>query len=261
MTSDAAPPPVVVDEGDEPSTKRSSFWRELPILVIIALALAFILKTFLIQAFFIPSGSMENTLQIGDRVMVNKLAYTFGDIQRGDIVVFNGVDSWSPEVQVDDSGNPIAGAIRSVAGAFGLGSPNEKDYIKRVIGLPGDRVQCCDKQGRITVNGVPIDEEDYLFGGNKPSEDTFDVWVPEGRIWVMGDHRAASADSRAHISDPGGGAIPIDSVVGRAFVVIWPFSDMGLLTRPDGIDNEAIDAAQAPAPPAKKQQQSGSGQP
>ena len=260
MTSDAAPPPVVVDE-DSASTKRSSFWRELPILVIIALALAFILKTFLIQAFFIPSGSMENTLQVGDRVMVNKLAYTFGDIQRGDIVVFNGVDSWSPEVEVDTGGNPITSAIRTVAGAFGLGSPNEKDYIKRVIGLPGDHVQCCDKQGRITVNGVPIDEGEYLYNGNKPSEDTFDVWVPEGRIWVMGDHRAASADSRAHIGDPGGGAIPIDSVVGRAFVVIWPFSDMGLLTRPDGIDNEAIDAAQTPQPPAKKQTQSGSGQP
>ena len=260
MTSEAAPPPATVDEDDTPSTKHSSFWRELPILVVIALALAFVLKTFLIQAFYIPSGSMENTLQIGDRVMVNKLAYTLGDIQRGDVIVFSGVDSWDPEIQVADSGNPVTDALRSVAGLFGFATANEKDYIKRVIGLPGDHVQCCDKQGRITVNGVPIDEEEYLYKGNKPSEDSFDVWVPEDRLWVMGDHRAASADSRAHIGDPGGGSIPIDSVVGRAFVVIWPFSDMGLLTRPDGIDNDAIDEAQTPRP-SKQETQSGSSEP
>ena len=227
------------------SRKRSSFWRELPVLVVIALVLAFILKTFLIQAFFIPSGSMENTLQVGDRVMVNKLAYTFGDIERGDIVVFSGVDSWDPEIEVADSGNVITDSLRSVAGAFGFAaSPNEKDYIKRVIGLPGDHVECCDKQGRIMVNGIPIDETEYLYNGNEPSEDNFDIVVPDDRLWVMGDHRVASADSRAHIGDPGGGAIPIDSVVGRAFVVIWPVSDMGLLTGPEAIDNDEIDAAQ-----------------
>jgi signal peptidase I len=260
VTSEAALP-VPVEQGDEkPAAKRSSFWRELPILIVIALALAFLLKTFLVQAFYIPSGSMENTLQVGDRVMVNKLAYTFGGIQRGDVVVFSGVDSWDPEIQVAD-GNPITDALRSVAGAFGFASPNEKDYIKRVIGLPGDRVQCCDKQGRITVNGVPLDEDDYLFPGNKPSDDPFDYRVPEGRIWVMGDHRAQSSDSRFHMQDPGGGAIPIDSVVGRAFVVIWPFNDVGLLTRPDGIDNDAIDAARDNAPTNEKPTESGSSQP
>jgi len=230
----------------------------LPILVIIALGLAFILKTFLIQAFFIPSGSMEDTLQVGDRVMVNKLAYTFGDIERGDIVVFNGVDSWDPEIEVADSGNPITNSLRSIAGAFGFASPNEKDYIKRVIGLPGDHVECCDPQGRIMVNGIPIDESEYLYNGNKPSADNFNTVVPDDRIWVMGDHRAASADSRAHMPEPGGGAVPIDSVVGRAFVVIWPFSDMGLLTRPDSIDNDEIDAAQTERP---MKQESGSNSP
>lgn len=248
MTADAAQPPVDVEESPPVKEKRpTSFWRELPILVVIALGLAFLLKTFLIQAFYIPSGSMENTLQVGDRVMVNKLAYDLGDIQRGDVIVFNGVDSWDPEIQVAEPGNPVTRALQSVAGAFGFASPNEKDYIKRVIGLPGDRVKCCDKEGRITVNGIPIDEP-YLFAGNEPSNDPFDIRVPDDRVWVMGDHRAASADSRAHIGDPGGGAIPIDSVVGRAFVIIWPFSDTGFLTRPDTIDNDAIDAAQTDEP-------------
>jgi signal peptidase I len=232
--------PEPVDAGE--SKRRSSFWRELPILLVIALGLALILKTFFVQAFYIPSGSMEDTLQVGDRVMVNKLAYKIGDIQRGDIVVFNGVDSWAPEVQVAEPSNPISRAVSDVAGIFGFGTPSEKDYIKRVIGLPGDHVQCCDKQGRVTVNGIPLDEP-YLFPGNDPSDSEFDITVPQDRIWVMGDHRAESSDSRAHATDPGGGSIPIDSVIGRAFVIIWPVTDMGLLSRPDTIDNDAIDAA------------------
>lgn len=237
-------PPAVSAEDAKPdgSARRRSFWRELPILIVIALGLAFLMKTFLIQAFYIPSKSMENTLQVGDRVIVNKLAYVVGDIQRGDIVVFSGGDSWDPVIETADSGNPITDALRPVAGAFGFAPGGEKDYIKRVIGLPGDHVQCCDEEGRVTVNGVPI-EEPYVFPGNKPSDQPFDVTVPDGRIWVMGDHRAKSADSRVHDEDPGGGAIPIDSVLGRAFVVVWPASDAGLLTRPDSIDNEEIDAA------------------
>jgi signal peptidase I len=252
VTAHAAQPPAAVDAPGPSREKRSSsFWRELPILVVIALGLAFLLKTFLIQAFYIPSGSMEDTLQIGDRVMVNKLAYTLGDIQRGDVIVFNGVDSWDPEIEVAETGNPVTRALASVAGAFGFASPNEKDYIKRVIGLPGDRVVCCDKQDRITINGIPI-EEPYIFGGNKPSNDTFDIRVPEDRVWVMGDHRAASSDSRAHTDDPGGGSIPVDSVVGRAFVIIWPVVDSGFLTRPETIDNDAIDAAQNDKPIEKQ---------
>jgi signal peptidase I len=223
--------------------KTGSFWRELPILLIIALGLALLIKTFLMQAFYIPSGSMEDTLQVGDRVLVNKLAYKFTDIQRGDVIVFNGIDSWAPEVLVEEPSNPVVRAVRSIAGAFGFATPSEKDYIKRVIGLPGDHVVCCDKQKRITVNGIPL-EEDYLFPGDKPSDQDFDIIVPEGRVWVMGDHRGASADSRAHLGDPGGGAIPIDSVIGRAFIIIWPFTDAGFLTRPATFDNEAMDAAQ-----------------
>ena len=188
--------------------KRSgsgSFWRELPVLILIALALALLLKTFLVQAFYIPSGSMENTLQVGDRVLVNRMVYRLGDIERGDVIVFNGVDSWTPEVQIDEPSNPVAKAVSAIAGAFGFATPNEKDFIKRVIGIPGDRVKCCDKEGRIHVNGVPLDET-YVYPGDKPSEQQFDVVVPEGRVWVMGDHRGASSDSRYHLGDPGADA-------------------------------------------------------
>jgi len=244
VTVEATDAPSAGPPAPKKAKSSRSFWLELPILLIIALGLALLIKTFLVQAFYIPSGSMEDTLAIGDRVLVNKLAYKIGDIQRGDIIVFNGVDSWAPEVQVADPSNPISAGLRSVFGAFGFASPNEKDYIKRVIGLPGDHVQCCDKQGRITVNGVPLDEP-YLFPGDKPSATDFDITVPEGRLWVMGDHRSASSDSRAHQGDPGGGAIPIDSVVGRAFVIMWPFGDATFLTRPDTIDNDAIDQAQS----------------
>ena len=147
--------------------RPSSFWRELPILVVIALGLAFLLKTFLIQAFYIPSGSMEDTLQIGDRVMVNKLAYTLGDIQRGDVIVFSGVDSWDPEIEVAETGNPVTRALASVAGAFGFASPNEKDYIKRVIGVPGDLIEYRDK--KLSVNGQPVRLDNagtYSYVGN-----------------------------------------------------------------------------------------------
>jgi len=223
------------------SKKKGSFWRELPVLIVIALVLALLIKTFLVQAFFIPSGSMEETLQVGDRVLVNRLVYRFGEPQRGDVVVFNGVDSWTPEVTVNAPTNPVTGAIRNVAGLFGFASPNEKDFIKRVIGVPGDRVQCCDKKGRLLVNGVPLNEP-YVYPGNTPSEQKFNVVVPEGRLWVMGDHRAASSDSRFHLGDPGGGTIPIDHVVGRAFVVVWPFSHLSWLSTPKTFDNPALDA-------------------
>lgn len=235
MTADAKAP-------KSHAKKSGSFWRELPILLIIALGLALLIKTFLMQAFYIPSGSMEDTLAVGDRVLVNKLAYQFSDVKRGDVIVFNGVDSWAPEAQVAEPSNPVARAVRGVAGAFGFATPSEKDYIKRVIGVPGDHVKCCDKQGHVTVNGVALDEP-YLFPGDNPSDQDFDITVPEGRLWVMGDHRGMSSDSRSHLGDPGGGAIPIDRVIGRAFVIIWPFPDAGFLTRPDTFDNEAIDAA------------------
>ncbi|WP_346349085.1 signal peptidase I [Rhizohabitans arisaemae] len=215
--------------------KKGSFLRELLILVPVSLGLALLIKTFVIQAFWIPSPSMENTLLEQDRVLVNKLVYLTRDIERGDIVVFSGEGSWdrNPDVASVDSGNPVSAALNWVGVLFGL-VPGEKDYIKRVIGVGGDVVKCCDAQNRITVNGVPLDEGEYLFPGNVPSEKFFEVKVPEGRLWVMGDHRDLSQDARYHqeVGDPGAGTIPEDAVIGRAFVRMWPFARWGVLDIP-----------------------------
>ena len=215
-------------------TKQRSLWRELPVLVLVALLLAYLIKTFLVQAFYIPSESMENTLLVGDRVLVNKLSYRFGEIQRGDVVVFDGTDSFEPiRTRTTDERGPVTRFLSGVAASFGLGPGSESDYIKRVIGVGGDHVVCCDTDGNLTVNDVAIEPEDYLFPGDEPSATPFDITVPANRIWVMGDHRSRSEDSRAHIGRPGGGTVAADRVVGRAFVKVWPLGRLDTLSRPD----------------------------
>ena len=201
-------------------------------LVILALGLALLIKTFLIQAFYIPSESMESTLVPGDRVLVNKLSYRLGEVQRGDVIVFNGADSWESEVIIPEPTGAVQGALRKIGELFGFATVGEKDFIKRVIGLPGDKVVCCDTRERITVNGTALEESGYLHDGDAPSVPRFDIEVPPGRVWVMGDHRSASADSRSHLGDPGNGTIPIDHVLGRAFVVVWPLDRFTVLNRP-----------------------------
>ena len=228
------------------SRQRSGF--ELVLLVLLTLAVAALIRTFLVQPFYIPSGSMENTLQVGDRVLVDKVSYRFGDISRGEVVVFNGLDSFTPEVEVEEPGNPLLRGLRAIGAASGVAPPGEKDFIKRVIGIPGDRVVCCDDQGRVTVNGDPLDESGYLFAGDVPSESTFDVRVPPGRLWVMGDHRSASADSRAHTGDPGGGTVPEDKVIGRAFTIVWPPGSMTGLGTPATFEGVGSPAALAGGP-------------
>ncbi|WP_406318046.1 signal peptidase I [Streptosporangium sp. NBC_01639] len=224
--------------------KKGSFWKELPVLIAVALVLAFVIKSFVIQAFYIPSESMENTLLTNDRVLVNKLVYHTRPIERGDIVVFSGVDSWDGEVPFEEPSNPVSAFFRWIGTAFGV-VPGEKDYIKRVIGVAGDTVKCCDVQGRVTVNGVPLDEESYLYPGDVPSDRTFEAKIPQDRLWVMGDHRSVSLDSRSHLDDPGKGTIPVDKVIGRAFVIVWPFSRAKILPIPETFQQPALKAAAA----------------
>jgi signal peptidase I len=222
--------------------KRSrSFWRELGVIVTAALVLTILLKAFVVQVFSIPSGSMENTLMVGDRVLVNKLVYRFRSIDRGDIVVFSGQGSWDPPAP-PGPGNPVIRLWDDLTNLVGISAPGT-DYIKRVIGLPGDRVACCDAHGRVTVNGVPLNEGSYIHPGESPSQLQFGITVPPGRLWVMGDNRADSDDSRFRMEAPGQGTIPESAVVGRAFVIIWPSSRWTDLPIPNTFGQVGLQAA------------------
>jgi signal peptidase I len=223
---------------------------EVPLLVGIALVLAILVKSLLVQAFYIPSASMEPTLHgcpgcNGDRVLVDKLTYDFRDPRRGEVIVFDGASSFTPEVDVRAPSNVVDGTARWLGGLLGFPMAGERDFIKRVIGVAGDRVVCCDAEGRLSVNGVALDETDYLFPGDVPSELAFDVIVPERSLWVMGDHRSVSLDSRAHLGDPGGGMVPLSNVIGRARLVGWPVSHVGTLDVPDTFEQPALRDARA----------------
>jgi len=209
------------------------------VLLLIGLAVLFTVpaKAFVAQAFLVPTGSMADTLRPGDRVLVNRLADHLGGVHRGDIVVFSGTGSWGPPPP--RAPGLLARWYRDALTAAGLAS-NGTDYIKRVIGLPGDRVACCDARGLITVNGVPLHEGEYLYPGERPSDQPFHVTVPPGRLWVMGDHRADSDDSRGHRYDPGSGTVPESAVVGRAFLVVWPPAQLGSLPAPAALSRPAL---------------------
>jgi signal peptidase I len=214
---------------------------------VFALVLALLIKSFVVQAFYIPSSSMENTLEIGDKVLVNKLVYDFRSIHRGDIIVFNGDGSWDP---VPAQPAPLLSRFwASISGLFGT-APGVHDYIKRVVGVPGDHVACCNRQGQVTVNGVPLAEKSYLYPGDAPSEQRFSITVPADRLWVMGDHRSVSWDSRGHMSDPGNGTIPENHVVGRAFVIVAPISRWRILPIPATFQQPKLTASGAAALPA-----------
>jgi signal peptidase I len=228
-------------DGDGKHRRRRSFWRELPVLVLVALVLALIIKAFVVQAFWIPSGSMQNTLAINDRVLVNKVVYHLRPIHRGDIIVFDGTGTWDPG-SPPASPNIFAKGLSELEGLVGV-SQDSNIYIKRVIGLPGDHVVCCNTKGQVTVNGVALSESSYLFPGNAPSTQKFNITVPAGQLWVMGDHRAISDDSRGHMGDPGGGTIPESGVIGRAFVIIWPPSQWGFLNIPATFEQPQLNAS------------------
>ena len=211
------------------STLRS-WLRETAIIVVSALVLSVLIKTFLVQSFFIPTGSMESTLEISDRVLVSKLAPGPLDVHRGDIVVFKDPGGWLGPTPEGPGG--WRGAVSDALTFVGLLPQDAGEHlIKRVIGLPGDTVECCDGQGRLIVNGVPIDEP-YINAGSVPSEMEFSIVVPADSLWVMGDNRQNSRDSRYHQGDPGGGSIPLDNVVGVAFLTLWPLDRATVLRNP-----------------------------
>jgi signal peptidase I len=210
-----------------PKRKRNnSFWREMPILLGAAIVVAILVRTFVLQTFYVPSGSMEHTLNVNDRVLVNKLAYDFRDPKPGEVIVFNSPVSWRDQ-------------------------PDEKVFVKRMIGAPGDHVVCCNAQGQMSINGVALDET-YLSRALVPgpaAPEPFDIVVPAGRLWVMGDNRGDSDDSlhfyeqsHQNITE---GTIPISSVIGRAVVLVWPVKRATWLTVPKAFAN-----VPAPAPPA-----------
>lgn len=230
--------PPVDDEGPgggAPAPKKQrSFWKELPILIGIALVLALLIKTFLVQAFSIPSDSMQNTLQQGDRVLVDKLTPWFGsEPDRGEVVVFHDPDNWLAGEPVPDPN-----ALQTFLSWIGLmPSAEEKDLIKRVVGVGGDTVEC-NGTGPLKVNGKALSETSYVYPGNTPCSmddqgGQFKVKVPKGFIWVMGDHRQNSRDSRYNQSDKNHGMVPVDKVVGRAIVIAWPVSRWDNLPVPD----------------------------
>jgi signal peptidase I len=231
-----------VEGAPEARKKKRSLGRELLTIVLAAAVLTLLVKAFVVQVYRIPTGSMENTLQVGDRVLVNKVVYHFRGIARGDVIVFSGQDSWGPDAPPPSS-DPVVRFADDLLSGLGLYS-NQTYYIKRVIGLPGDHLACCDAQGRVTVNGVPLNEGSYLYPGNPPSFKFSEV-VPPGHLWVMGDHRSDSDDSRYHPGDPGGGAIPENQVVGRAFLIIWPPSQIRDLPIPSTFQQAALHAGTA----------------
>lgn len=209
-----------------------SLWQETVLLLGIALLLAIGIKALFMQAFYIPSGSMNDTLVLDDRILVQKVSYWGDDApERGDIVVFSDPGGWLGEAAASTAANPVARGLE----LFGL-YPTGGHLVKRVIGVGGDRVKCCDKKGRILVNGVPLNERAYLAPGQRPSMIDFDVEVEEGYIWVQGDNRSNSADSRVHLGDPGGGQVPVDDVVGKVFSVVWPLGHAKVLQRPATFD-------------------------
>ncbi|GAB2751077.1 signal peptidase I [Nocardioides pakistanensis] len=206
-------------------------WQEMGLLLVMALVLAVVIKSFFLQAFYIPSGSMNDTLVLDDRILVQKVSYWTGVPQRGDIVVFSDPGGWLGPAETGTADSPLAKAMETV-GLY----PTGGHLVKRVIGVGGDRVVCCNADGRITVNGVALHEESYLPAGEKPSIERFDIAVPDGYLWVQGDNRSNSADSRKHLGDPGGGMIPVDDVVGKVFMVVWPWDHLTMIERPATFD-------------------------
>ena len=215
--------------------RKGSLLRELPILVILALLVSLLIKSFLVQFFYIPSGSMENTLQIKDRVAVNRVPFIGNDINRGDVIVFRDPAGWLPDASTA-SGNGVTNKIREGLVLVGIVPNPAKQYlVKRVIGVAGDNVVAKDQV--LTINGKPTNEP-YIFAGNSPSDTDFNITVPEGKVWVMGDHRGASGDSRVHQDDVNNGMVPVEKITGRVIATIWPIKQIGFISSQDPLSSK-----------------------
>ena len=211
-------------------TRRGPSWL---LLGAVALLVMMLVRVSSCSRFYVPSGSMEPTIEPGDRILVNKLA-SGESLHRGDIVVFDGTTTFAAADRTPAQSKGLIGHVVGGAATLVGVDLGEQDFVKRVMGLPGDHIVCCDAQGRLTINGQPV-AEPYLYPGDRASELTFDIVVPPGRLWVMGDHRSDSADSRAHLGDPGGGTVRVDDVIGRAFARYWPLARLSGFTSPSAL--------------------------
>lgn len=224
------------DTVDAPVRPRSGgrglalFLRDVAVIVVIAVVVSFLIKTFVVRSFYIPSASMEDTLLINDRILVDELTPRWNEYERGDIIVFADPGGWLPDSPEPDR-SPIEEGVDWFLTLIGVSASDSEDHlVKRLVGLPGDHVVCCNPLGQITVNGEPVDELSYLklpAGDTQASNIPFDVVVPEGSLWVLGDNRDMSKDSRYNTDQPGDGFVPVDNVVGRVFLRMWPFDRFG----------------------------------
>ena len=245
----------------ERSAKRAKpkrpFWVELPILILVAFGLTFLIQTFIAKVYYVPSGSMEKTLHGaptgGDRILANKIVYDFRDPERGDVVVFRGPENWTPEASIPGPTSWFGKTMQALGSVIGIAPPNEKDFVKRVIAVGGETVACCDAQGNVTINGQPLNESSYIYEPIPFTPGTEDCTtlieskrcfgpyqVPAGELWVMGDHRSYSADSSygcqglAPEADPScQGPVPVDNVIGKAVFIVMPPSRWGTIGNPD----------------------------
>jgi signal peptidase I len=206
---------------------RRMGWRFAFLALVIAFAISGLVRSLWLDVYYVPSESMEPVLEGGDRILVSKTDFHAAPIRRGDIVVFDGRGTFAP---LNSGRGPLADAVLAAGQWLGL-TGSDTTYVKRVVGLPGDAVACCDPDGHVTVNGEALDEP-YVYHGDAPSSQAFSVIVPEGRIWLLGDHRSLSADSRSLLGAPGGGMVPVDRVIGRPVQIVWPLDRFTAIPRP-----------------------------
>ncbi len=228
---------MTTDAGGRRARTGRSFpvWAETVVLLVLALVVSAVVKTFFVQMFFVPSGSMRPLFVKDDRILVQKISYWSGDVQRGDVVVFDDPGGqW-----LGTAGQPQLSPIQQGLSQVGL-YPTGGHLVKRVVGVGGDRVKCCDATGRVTVNGVPLAEKAFIAPGARPSDGQFDVTVPKDRLWVMGDNRPNSEDSRFHQDLAGGGAVPRDDVVGKVWAIVWPFDRASRVRTPETFENPEL---------------------